>query len=97
MDMGQVIRTKITITEQILCLFNRWKYKAQDNYIDWTSLSYVELTGQSFTSRSIPQGTEDQIDIATLNFSLPIWLSMPAKVKKLGVIRTITHGIFVKM
>ena len=86
---------KLQLLEQILCLFNPdLEIQSTDNYIDWTSLSYVELTGQSFTSRSIPQGTEDQIDIATLNFSLPIWLSMPAKVKKLGVIRTITHGIF---
>ena len=67
--------------------------QSTDNYIDWTSLSYVELTGQSFTSRSIPSGTEDQIDIATLNFSMPIWLSLPAKVKKLGVVRSILSGI----
>ena len=34
---------------------------------------------------SIPQDyEEDQTDIATLNFSLPMRLSMPAKVKKLG-------------
>ena len=86
---------KLQLLEQILCLFNPdLEIQSTDNYIDWTSLSYVELTGQNFTSRSIPQGTEDQIDIATLNFSMPIWLSLPAKIKKLGVIRTITHGIF---
>ena len=35
----------------------------------------------------------DQIDIATLQFSMPIWLSLPAKVKKLGVIRSVISGI----
>ena len=33
------------------------------------------------------------IDIATLQFSMPIWISLPAKVKKLGVIRSIVSGI----
>jgi hypothetical protein len=85
---------KLQLLEQILTLFNPdLEIQSTDNYIDWTSLSYVELTGQSFTSRSIPTGTEDQIDIATLNFSMPIWLSLPAKIKKLGVIRNIVSGI----
>ena len=86
--------TKLQLLEQILTLFNPdMEIQSTDNYIDWTSLSYVEIVGQSFTSRSIPQGTEDQIDISTLQFSMPIWLSMPAKVKKLGVIRQILSGI----
>ncbi len=31
-------------------------------------------------------GTENPIDNMTLTFSLPIWISSPAKVKKLGVV-----------
>jgi hypothetical protein len=85
---------KLQLLEQILTLFNPdLEIQSTDNYIDWTSLSYVELTSQTFTSRSIPTGTEDQIDIATLIFSMPIWLSLPAKIKKLGVIRNIVSGI----
>jgi hypothetical protein len=85
---------KLQLLEQILTLFNPdMEIQSTDNYIDWTSLSYVELTGQTFTSRSIPTGTDDQIDIATLQFSMPIWLSLPAKVKKLGVIRSVVSGI----
>ena len=85
---------KLQLLEQILTLFNPdMEIQSTDNYIDWTSLSYVELTGQTFTSRSIPSGTDDQIDIATLQFSMPIWLSLPAKVKKLGVIRSVVSGI----
>ena len=85
---------KLQLLEQILTLFNPdLEIQSTDNYIDWTSLSYVELTSQTFSSRSIPTGTDDQIDIATLTFSMPIWLSLPARIKKLGVIRSIVSGI----
>ena len=37
---------KLQILEQILYLFNPdFEIQKSDNYIDWTSLSYVELTG----------------------------------------------------
>jgi hypothetical protein len=39
-------------------------------------------------------GTEDPIDIATLTFTLPIWISSPAKVKKLGVVERIIAAVF---
>jgi hypothetical protein len=68
--------------------------QTNSNYIDWTSLSLVELTGLTYSSRSVPQGLEQDIDIATLNFVTPIWLTTPAKVKKLGVITKIITSIF---
>jgi hypothetical protein len=39
-------------------------------------------------------GTEDAIDVATLSFDIPIWLSAPAKVKRMGVIQRIVAGIW---
>ena len=43
---------KLQILEQILYLFNPdFEIQKSDNYIDWTSLSYVELTNISFSSR----------------------------------------------
>ena len=78
---------KLQILEQILYLFNPdFEIQKSDNYIDWTSLSYVELTGIKFSNRTIPVGADTEIDIATLDFSMPIWLSPPVKVKKLGVV-----------
>ena len=72
---------KLQIMEQILYLFNPdFEIQKTDNYIDWTSLSYVELTGTTFSSRTIPVGADSEIDIATLQFSIPIWLSPPVKV-----------------
>lgn len=86
---------KLQILEQILVLFRpAMEIQTTSNYIDWTSLSYVELTGTNWSSRSIPQGTENDIDVATLTFLTPIWLSPPAKVKKLGIITKIIANIF---
>lgn len=86
---------KLQILEQILMLFNpSLEIQTTDNYIDWTSLSVVNLTGVNFSSRTIPSGTESEIDIATLNFQTPIYISPPVKVKRLGVITTIVQSIF---
>jgi hypothetical protein len=86
---------KLQILEQILPLFNpSMEIQSTDNYIDWTSLSVVELTGTNWSSRTIPVGTDDNIDVATLTFSIPIWLTMPAKVKKLGVVHKIIASIY---
>jgi hypothetical protein len=86
---------KMQILEQILPLFNpSLEIQSTDNFLDWTSLSIVELVSTGWSSRQIPQGTEDPIDISTLKFALPIWLSLPAKVKKLGVVETIIASIY---
>lgn len=86
---------KFQILEQILTLFNpSLEIQSTDNYIDWTSLSIIELESTQWSSRSIPVGTEDPIDIATLTFTLPIWISSPAKVKKLGVVERIVASVF---
>ena len=89
------IDQKLQILEQLLVLFRpAIEIQTNSNYIDWTSLSLVELTGMTFSSRSIPQGMEQDIDIANLSFTTPIWLTTPAKVKKLGVITKIITSVF---
>jgi hypothetical protein len=86
---------KMQILEQMLVLFNpSLEIQSTDNYIDWTSLSVVELESTQWTTRVIPQGTENPIDVATLTFALPIWISSPAKVKKLGVVERIIAQVF---
>tara|TARA_B100000035_G_scaffold163433_1_gene139217 strand:- start:6308 stop:7762 length:1455 start_codon:yes stop_codon:yes gene_type:complete len=86
---------KLQIMEQILMLFNpSLEIQTTDNYVDWTSLSVVNLENINFSSRSIPVGTESDIDVATLGFSTPIYISPPAKVKKLGVITNVIMSIF---
>ena len=86
---------KFQLFEQISTLFNpALEIQSTDNYLDWTSLSVVELEQTTWTSRTIPQGTDDPIDIMTMRFALPIWISSPAKVKKLGVIEKIIVSMY---
>jgi hypothetical protein len=86
---------KFQLFEQIATLFNpALEIQSTDNYIDWTSLSVVNLESVNFTSRTIPSGTENPIDIMSMKFSVPIWISSPAKVKKLGVVEKIIFSIF---
>ena len=86
---------KFQLFEQIATLFNpALEIQSTDNYIDWTSLSVVELERINFSSRSIPVGTENPIDIMTMTFTIPIWISSPAKIKKLGVVERIIASIY---
>lgn len=88
---------KLQLIEQLLVLFRpSLELQTTDNYLDWTSLSTLELTELTFSSRQIPQGTEQDIDIATLQFLTPIWLTTPAKVKQMGIITNIITSIFVE-
>lgn len=87
-------KQKLQLIEQLQVLFNpALEIQSTDNYIDWTSLSVVYLDNINWSSRSVPIGTENPIDIATLTFKLPVWISPPAKVKKLGVIQKIIASI----
>lgn len=86
---------KLQILEQILVLFNpSFEIQTTDNYVDWTSLSVVNLESTVFSSRAIPVGVDSEIDVASLEFSTPIYISPPAKVKRLGVITNIITSIF---
>lgn len=86
---------KMQLIEQLAVLFNpAFEIQSTDNYIDWTSLSYVQLNNVNWSSRTVPAGTEEPIDIATLTFMMPIWISAPAKVKRLGVIQKFIGSIY---
>lgn len=87
-------KQKLQLLEQLQVLFNpSLEIQSTDNYIDWSSLSVIYLDSTAWTSRSVPIGTENPVDVATLTFKLPIWISPPAKVKKLGVIQKIIASI----
>jgi len=86
---------KLQLLEQILVLFNpSLEIQTTDNYIDWTSLSAVYLNNLTFTSRSIPQGVDSDIDVCSVDFTMPIYITPPAKVKKLGVVQNIIANVF---
>jgi hypothetical protein len=86
---------KMQLLEQILTLFNPGlEIQSTDNYIDWTSLTVLYLKDVRWSSRVIPVNADNPIDIATLSFTLPMWITPPAKVKKLGVIERIIASVY---
>lgn len=86
---------KLELMEQLGTLFNpSLEIQSTDNFIDWTSLSVVYQDGLTFTSRTIPQGTGNPIDVLSWKFYMPIWISTSAKLKKLGVINKIIASIY---
>ena len=86
---------KLELIEQLGTLFNpSMEIQSTDNFIDWTSLSVVYQDGLTFSSRSIPIGNSNPIDIMTWKFYMPIWISTASKLKKMGVIEKIIASIF---
>ena len=86
---------KLQLLEQILILFNpSIQLQQNNNPLDWTSLYEVELTDIHWSNRSIPAGVDETIDVATLTFLLPIWISPPAKVKRQKIINNIITNIY---
>lgn len=86
--------TKLQILEQIWVLFNpTMQLQANDNPLDWTSIFELELADIQWSSRSLPAGVDEQIDIATMTFTAPIWISPPAKVKRQTIIQSIVNDI----
>ena len=88
---------KMQLFEQIATLFNpALEIQATDNYIDWTSLTVCNLDNVRWSSKTIPvnTNTNEPLDIMTMTFSMPIWVSSPAKIKKLGVVERVIASIF---
>lgn len=86
---------KEQLLEQIMTLYNpAIEIQTSNNPLDWTVLSYIEMMDQlTWTSRTIPMGTENPIDVCTLKFRFPIWINPPAKVLKQSIIQTIITSI----
>lgn len=86
---------KLQILEQILWLFRpSLELQTTDNFLDWTSITVLNLDNIQYSNRNVPVGVDSEIDIATLTFSIPIYISPPAKVKKMGVITNIITSMF---
>jgi len=86
---------KEQLLEQIMVLYNPTiNIQTSNNPIDWTVLSYIEMMENvNWSSRTIPVGTDNPIDVATIQFKFPIWINPPAKVKKQVLIEEIITNI----
>ena len=89
------IDTKEQLLEQILSLYNpSIDFQTSNNALDWTMLSVIEMTdSMSWSSISIPVGTDYPIDITSLQFKVPIWINPPAKIKRQAIIQEIVANI----
>jgi hypothetical protein len=86
---------KLEIIEQLGTLFNpALELQSTDNFVDWTSLTAVFQDGLNFSSRSIPQGTGNPIDVMSWKFYMPVWITTSSKLKKMGVIHKVIASIF---
>jgi hypothetical protein len=86
--------TKLQLLEQIFVIFNpSIQLQSNSNPLDWTSVFEIELTDITWSSRGIPAGVDETLDIATMTFSVPIWISPPAKVKRQTIIQQIVADI----
>ncbi len=86
--------SKLQILEQIFVLFNpSIQLQSNDNPLDWSNVFEVELTDIGWSNRSIPAGVDETLDIATLTFQVPIWISPPAKVQRQKIIQKIIADV----
>lgn len=85
---------KLQLLEQILVLFNpSINLHTNQNALDWTALAYLELTDTTWSSRSLPSGADDVIDVATLTFQMPIYINPPVEVRRMNIIQTILTNL----
>lgn len=85
---------KHQLMEQILTvIFPTFDIQNSDNALDWTALTVVHPKDITWSSVTVPVGTEDAIDIATIQLEIPFWISPPAKVKRQKIIEQIITNI----
>lgn len=82
---------KMQILEQIMMLFNpSIDLQTSDNPLDWTAITFAQMEDAiTWTSRSIPMGTDEAIDISTMQFLIPYWINPPAEETRRRAIETI--------
>ena len=86
---------KFQIWEQISTIFNpSIQLQQNSNLLDWTSIFEVWMEESTWTNRSIPQGGEQQRDVMSWRFKVPIWINPPAKVKRSSIITEIITNVF---
>lgn len=85
---------KYQLSEQILMAIGQsFEIQNSENPLDWTALTVAYVEDVRLSSRSIPIGSSDELDIMTITLRVPIWLSPPAKVKQQNLIEQIVTNI----
>lgn len=86
---------KLQLMEQINTIFNPSIQLVQNNnLLDWTSIFEVFMEDFTWTNRSVPNGGEQERDVMSWKFKVPMWINPPAKVKKSSLIAEIVTNVF---
>ncbi len=89
------LNQKEELFEQTQVLFNGMvDIQTSNNPLDWTLFSTIEPTNITWSSRTIPIGTDNPIDVMTVEYRVPIWINPPAKVTYQRVIQQIVNRIY---
>lgn len=89
------MNVKLQLFEQIGIIFNpSIQLQQNSNLLDWTSIFEVFLEDFTFSNRSIPQGGEEERDVMSYRFKIPVWINPPAKVKRSSLIAEIVTNVF---
>ncbi len=81
--------------EQIAILFNPdINLQTSTNPVDWTQITTLEIESVGWSTQGgVPEGIDEQLNITSMQFKLPIWLNPPAKVNRQKLIHTIVQDI----
>lgn len=86
---------KLEILEQILGLYNPgFQMKANNSPFDIGKYFEITLDAIQWTSRSVPQGSAVELDIATLSFVVrPVYINVPSKIRRNTIIKRVVTNV----
>ncbi len=92
------LEQKHQLSEQILiAMYPQFQIQNDDNALDWTSNTICFVDDEiDWSSRSIPLGAggdTNDLDVFSLHLRLPIWLTPPAKVKRISRIEEVVANV----
>lgn len=86
---------KMELMEQVLVWYNPgFEFRVNSSPLDMGNVANIQLENIQWSSRSVPQGTSDEIDVMTLTFRIfPVFITSPAKIRKQTKIHSIYNNI----
>lgn len=86
---------KLQLLEQILpVIYPGFDIQNGVNALDWTALTTVLVDDIVYTSRAVPIGTNTtELEVASIILKMPLWLTVPAKVKQQKVIHEVITNV----
>jgi hypothetical protein len=85
---------KHQLMEQIMTvIYPQFSIQNSDNPLDWSAKTEMLVEDVTWSSKSVPMGTDNEIDIATITLKLPFWLNPPATVTKQAIVEQVVANI----